>query len=103
MMNLSARYVQQYEFYSGNQISTTTGAGKRGVVKGPNGIPYLKNFDWGALGGFTTLDFGCRYKINAFLSAGLNITNLFNTDQREFAGSPLIMRLIMFELKVRFL
>ena len=98
---MSARYVQQYEFYSGNQISTKTGGGNRGVVKGPNGISYLKNFDWGALGGFTSIDLSSGYKINSMLSAGVNITNLFNTDQREFAGSPLIRRLIMCELKVR--
>ena len=101
LVNVSARYVQQYEFYSGNQISTKTGGGNRGVVKGPNGISYLKNFDWGALGGFTSIDLSSGYKINSMLSAGVNITNLFNTDQREFAGSPLIRRLIMCELKVR--
>ena len=59
-----------------------------------------KNFDWGPLGGFTTFDFSARYKINEMISAGMNITNLFDTEQREYAGSSLIGRLIMFELKV---
>jgi len=99
-INISARYVQQYDFYSGSQISTAAGEGERGVVKGPKEKNYLKNFDWGPLGGFTTFDFNAGYKINEMLSAGMSITNLFDTEQREYAGSSLIGRLIMFELKV---
>ncbi len=100
-INLSVRYVEQYNFYSGNQISTAAGKGKRGVVEGTNGVPrYIKNFNWGPLGGFTTIDLGAGYKFNPMISVAMNITNLFNTKQREFAGSPLIGRLIMFELKV---
>jgi len=94
-INVSARFVQQYDFYSGSQISTAAGEGHRGVVEGLN-----KNFDWGPLGGFTTFDFSIGYKINEMISAGMNITNLFDTEQREYAGSSLIGRLIMFELKV---
>jgi iron complex outermembrane receptor protein len=99
-MNISARYVDQYDFYSGSQISTAAGEGSRGVVIGKNRKSLLKNFDWGPLGGFTTFDFSAGYKINEMLSAGMSITNLFDTEQREYAGSSLIGRLIMFELKV---
>ena len=98
---IAARYVEQYDFYSGNQISTSAGEGKRGVVKGPNGINYIKNFDWGPLGGFTSIDLNAGYQFNQRMSAGINITNFFNTKQREFAGSPLIGRLFMIELKVQ--
>jgi len=94
-INISARFVKQFDFYSGSQISTAAGEGHRGVVEGFN-----KNFDWGPLGGFTTFDFSTGYKINEMISAGMNITNLFDTEQRESAGSSLIGRLIMFELKV---
>jgi iron complex outermembrane receptor protein len=102
---ISGRYTSAYDFYSGNQISTAAGQGKRGVVYGgvgSNGLPraYLKNFDWGPLGGFTVFDVATGYKFNSMLSAGLNITNLFDVAQREFAGSPIIGRLIMVELKV---
>ena len=97
---LSARYVEQYDFYSGNQISTAEGKGRRGMVKGPNGISYIKNFDWGPLGGLTTIDLCAGYKINSMIWAGMNITNLFDSEQREFSGSSLIGRLITFELKV---
>ena len=104
-INLSARYVAQYDFYSGNQISTAAGEGKRGVVYGgeaPDGLPrnYLKNFDWGPLGGFTTIDLSAGYKVNQMLQLNMGITNLFDTDQNEFVGSPSIGRLIMLELRV---
>lgn len=98
--SLAARYVQQYDFYSGNQISTAKGNGKRGVVEGPNGLRYIKNFDWGPLGGFTTVDLRAGYKLNSMVSMTMGITNLFNTKQREFAGSPYITRLISIEAKV---
>jgi iron complex outermembrane receptor protein len=90
---VSARYVEQYDFYSGLQISTKAGEGRWGR--------FAKNFDWGPLGGFTTFDVRAGYQLNSQLSAGMNITNLFNAEQREFAGSPAIRRLIMFELKVQ--
>ena len=99
-INLSARFVQQYDFYSGSQISTAAGEGSRGFVVVKGGKRQNKNFDWGPLGGFTTFDFNAGYKINEMISAGMSITNLFDTEQREYAGSSLIGRLIMFELKV---
>ncbi|HEY0680425.1 MAG TPA: TonB-dependent receptor [Chitinophagaceae bacterium] len=99
--NISVRYVAEFDFYSGNQIGTKAGAGKRGEVRDGNGGPvYIKNFDWGPLGGFTTVDLGAGYKFNELLSAGINVSNLFNTKQLEFVGSPSIGRLIMLELKV---
>jgi iron complex outermembrane receptor protein len=104
-VNLSVRYISQYDFYSGTYISTKAGKGKIDTIKviSPAGIErtYPKNFNWGPLGGFTTIDLAAVYKFNPMLSLGMNITNLFNTDQREYAGSPLIKRLIMFELKMQ--
>jgi len=104
-INLSVRWVEQYDLYSGNQISTAAGKGKRGLVYGGinplNNQPrnYVKNFDWGALGGFTTVDISAGYKLNSMLSIGGGISNLFNTDQREFVGSPSIGRLYSVEIK----
>lgn len=104
-VSISARYVEQFDFYSGNQVSTAAGEGRRGVVIVRNPVtgrlvPSYRNFDWGPLGGFTTIDLSAGYKINSTMSAAMNITNLFDTKQREYVGSPLIGRLIMFELKV---
>ena len=41
-VNISARFVQQYDFYSGNQIGTEAGEGKRGRVywSRSNGQPH---------------------------------------------------------------
>ena len=104
-VNLSARFISQYDFYSGPYTSTKTGKGKIDtiVLVSPANIVrrYPKNFNWGPLGGFTTIDLAAGYKFNPMLSVGMNITNLFNTDQREYAGSPLIKRLVMFELKMQ--
>jgi iron complex outermembrane receptor protein len=104
-ISIAARFVQQYDFYSGNQIGTEAGEGKRGkVFWGYNLMNqpkyYFKNFDRGPLGDFTTIDLNAGYKFNEMISVNLGITNLFNTKQIEFVGSPSIGRLIMFELKV---
>lgn len=104
-IGLSIRYVARYDFYSGRQMSTASGEGTWGVIYGgldKLGTPryYQKNFDWGPLGGFTSLDLSGLYKFNSTTSLGLNITNVLDTKQREAPGSPLIGRLIMFELRV---
>jgi iron complex outermembrane receptor protein len=104
-INLSARYVQEYDLYSGNQIATAAGAGKRGLVYGGinpiNNLPrnYVKNFNWGALGGFTSVDISAGMKLNSMVSLGAGVSNLFDTEQREFVGSPSIGRLYSVELK----
>ncbi len=104
-INVSARILQQYDFYSGIQIGTEAGEGKRGAVPGgigPTGQDrnYPKNFDWGPLGGFATIDLSAGYKLNQMMQLNMGITNLFDTEQIEFVGSPSISRLITFELKV---
>ena len=104
-VNIAVRYVQQYDFYSASQIGTAAGEGSRGKVYGGinpvNNQPryYLKNFDWGPLGNFATIDLSAGYKFNKMVSVNMSITNLFDTKQIEFVGSPSIGRLIMFELK----
>lgn len=98
--SIAARYVEEYDFYSGFQISTKRGKGKWGEIITPNGIRYAKNFDWGPLGGFTTVDLRAGYTFNSAVSLTAGVTNLFNTEQREFAGSSLIRRLITMEMKV---
>ena len=107
-ITVAGRFVQEYDFYSGNQIGTAAGKGARGIVFGgtantTNGpLPrwYLKNFDWGPLGGFLTVDINAGYNFNEMVSVNMGITNLFGTRQIEFVGSPSIGRLFMFELKV---
>jgi outer membrane receptor for ferrienterochelin and colicins len=92
-LNLSARYVQQYEFYSGNQIGTVAGKGTWGSS--------TKNFDWGPLGHFITIDVQAGYRFSEMVSVNAAVTNLFNTRQIEMVASPSIGRLFMVELKVQ--
>jgi len=102
-INLSMRAVQKFDFYSGSQIATEAGAGKRGVVTAtlPNNtkVNYLKNFDYGPLGGFTTFDISAGYALTKTFTVGAAVSNVFNVKQREFVGSPLIGRLFSVELK----
>lgn len=102
-INLSMRAVQKFDFYSGSQIATEAGAGKRGVVTAtlPNNtkVNYLKNFDYGPLGGFTTFDISAGYALTKTFTVGAAMSNVFNVKQREFVGSPLIGRLFSVELK----
>jgi iron complex outermembrane receptor protein len=103
--NVSARWVEKFDMYSGSQIATEAGQGKRGLVYGGinplNNQPrnYVKNFDRGPVGGFTTFDASAGYRFNEMLSLAASISNIFNADQREFVGSPLIRRLFSFELR----
>jgi len=99
-LNISARILQQYDFYSGLQIGTEAGEGKRGKVPRGNLPPLIKNFDWGPLGGFTTIDLSAGYKVNEKVTVNMSIANLLDKEQIEFVGSPSIGRLIMFEVKV---
>ena len=104
-INLSMRWVQEFDMYSGSQIGTAAGKGKRGLVYGGinpiNNQPrnYVKNFNWGPLGGFTTIDISAGLKLNSTLNLGAGVSNLFDTEQREFVGSPSIGRLFSVELK----
>lgn len=102
-VNVSARWVEQFDFYSGSQIATEAGAGKRGVVTAtlPSGakVNYLKNYNYGALGGFTTFDISAGYVLSKVFTVGASMSNVFNVKQREFVGSPLIGRLFSVELK----
>lgn len=104
-VNLSARWVQEFDMYSGSQIGTAAGKGKRGIVYGGinpiNNLPrnYTKNYNHGALGGFTSVDLSFGVKMNSMVSVGAGVSNLFDTEQREFVGSPSIGRLYSIELK----
>lgn len=98
-INLSGRYVQEHDFYSGSQIGTAAGQGKRGKVDRGTLAPLVKNYNHGPLGGFFTVDISAGYKFNDMLSLGAGVSNLFDTEQREFVGSPSIGRLFSVELK----
>lgn len=88
---LGARFVEKYDFYSGNQVGSEEGEGTR--------VP-PKNFNFGPLGGFTTFNFGSDFQLSEKVTINFNVSNLFNTNQIEFVGSPSIDRLAMASIKI---
>ena len=107
-MEFGIRWLPEYDFYSGNQIATADGAGKRGIVYGGinpiNNQPryYLKNFNQGPLGGFTTLDLSFLYNLNKNISFAISATNLLDTKQTEFVGVASIGRLVFIDFRFHF-
>ncbi len=90
-LSFGARMVQKYDFYSGNQVGSADGAGTRTPPK---------NFNYGPLGGFTTFNLGAEYRWSTNVLFNFDMTNVFNTRQIEFVGSPSIGRLAMASIKV---
>jgi iron complex outermembrane receptor protein len=92
-LSLGARIVQQYDFYSGNQVGSAAGEGTRTP---PN------NFNYGPLGGFTTFNFDVSYRWNRNVMVNFNMSNIFNSKQIEFVGAPSIGRLAMASIQVNY-
>jgi outer membrane receptor for ferrienterochelin and colicins len=90
-LSFGARVVQKYDFFSGNQVGSAEGAGTRTPPK---------NFNYGHLGGFSTFNFGAEYRWSKNVFINFNMTNIFNSRQIEFVGSPSIGRLAMASIKV---
>lgn len=90
-LSFGTRIVQKYDFYSGTQVGSAEGEGTRTPPK---------NFNYGPLGGFSTFNFGADYRWSKNVLFNVNMTNIFNTKQIEFVGSPSIGRLAMASIKV---
>lgn len=90
-LNFGTRVVQKYDFFSGNQVGSSEGAGTRTAPK---------NFNYGALGGFTTFNFGAEFRWSQNIFLNFNMTNVFNSRQIEFVGSPSIGRLAVASIKM---
>ncbi len=141
--NITIRWVEAFNFYSGNQIGddtgnflqySTTSSFRGGLVRNdpanivdptrfygtfptttplaqpgsragidlgflPNSYTQARLINRGKLGGFTTVDLSVGYSIMKEITIGASVSNLFDTDQREFVGSPLIRRLIAGEVR----
>ena len=59
-----------------------------------------RTWNYGPLGGFTTVDVSAGYRVNSYLTASTQVVNLFDTKMREFVASPFIGILYSAELKV---
>lgn len=97
------RWVQAYNYYSSFQIASETIPDwtYRGVpiVEDARGAD---SWNYGPLGGFVNVDVGVGYNINQNFTVSTQVTNLFDTEVREFTASPFIGRLFSAELKVNF-
>ncbi len=90
------RYVQAYDFYSGINVAASANP-TLGVRENAR---YGRTWNYGPLGGFTTVDVSAGYHLNSYLTASAQVVNLFDTKMREFVASPFIGRLYSVELKV---
>lgn len=100
--NVFVRWVQAYDFFSGINVAAAT---NEELIY--NGAPVVEDarvgrtWNYGPLGGFVNVDLAAGVKLadNKFVISG-QVTNLFNSEVREFVASPAIRRLLAVELKV---
>jgi iron complex outermembrane receptor protein len=95
------RYVEKYDFFSGVSTSAKTqDLDGNGTIDITENAYYAAGRTWnyGQLGGFT-VDMNAGYNFSNGMTLGANITNLFDVDIREFAGSPFIKRLVSLEFR----
>ncbi|MEN7547145.1 TonB-dependent receptor [Rapidithrix thailandica] len=99
--NVFTRWVQAYDYFSSFQIAAKT----QDLVY--RGVPVVENarskdaFNYGPLGGFVNVDIGAGYRINSLLTVSGQVSNLFDSEMREFTASPFIGRLYSMELKLK--
>ena len=58
-----------------------------------------RTWNYGPLGGFFNMDLNAGYHVNDNWTVGVSVTNLFDSEVRQFVASPEIGRLFMVELK----
>ena len=59
-----------------------------------------RTYNYGPLGGSTTVDVSAGYRLSSYLTASAQVVTLFDTKMREFMASPFIGCLYSAELKV---
>lgn len=97
-----ARWLQEFNFYSGINVASADNPditiGGDPVVEGQR---VGRDFNEGPLGGFVNFDVSAGVHLSPTLTLGAHISNIFDSEVREFIASPSIGRLIGVELKVR--
>jgi len=99
--NVYIRWVQEYDYFSSYQIAAKT----QDLVW--RGTPVVENarstdtWNYGPLGGFVNVDFGLGYHVNKVFTVSGQVTNLFDSEFREFTAAPFTGRLFSIELKAK--
>ncbi len=97
------RWVEKYDYISGINVAASTNTN---LIVG--GSPIVENarvgrsWNYGPLGGFVNIDVSGGYRFTPHITLSVAVVNLFDTKEREFAGSPFISRLVSGELKYNF-
>lgn len=100
------RWVQAYNYYSSFQIASETLRDENGEYLMYRGMPIIEDalsgdaWNYGPLGGFVTFDVSAGYRINEMFRVSGQVTNLFNTEMREFTAAPPTGRLFSLELRI---
>lgn len=96
------RWVEAYDFFSGINIAAddNTAFGWDGFGEVVADAPNRRSYNYGALGGFVTVDVGLGYRVTDNFTVSGQVSNLFNTEMRELVASPFIGRLWGVELKL---
>lgn len=98
--NVFVRWVESYDYFSSFQIAAET----QDLTY--RGTPIREDarstdaWNYGPLGGFVNVDLGLGYRITDTLTGSVAVTNLFESEYREFTASPFIGRLYSIELKL---
>jgi len=97
------RWIEEYDFFSGINVAAKTNTdltvGGSPVVEGQR---VGRDFNEGPLGGFVNVDLTAGFRVTPRLTIAGHVTNLFDSEVREFVASPAIGRLISTELRVTF-
>ncbi|SNS54391.1 iron complex outermembrane recepter protein [Ekhidna lutea] len=98
--NVFVRWVEEYDYFSSFQIAAATqDLTYRGtpIVENARGTD---SYNYGPLAGFVNVDLGFGYRITDTFTSSIAVTNLFDSEYREFTASPFIGRLYSIELKL---
>lgn len=99
--SIFTRWVQEYDFFSGSHIAAATqdqdGDGINEIVENAR---VGTTFNYGPLGGFVNVDLSAGYRFNDYFTLSGQVTNVFDSEVREFVASPIIGRLYSIEAKI---
>lgn len=96
------RWVEAYDYFSSFQIAAETQDLVYRSVPVVEGARSADTWNYGPLGGFTTVDVGFGYRFTPNIQASVQATNVFDAEIREFTASPFIGRLISLGVRAHF-